>query len=266
MSAGTIRVLAGPAGAWQAKRGTAPAGLPIDWSLSVALHGKALLAIWHDIEPESWDEYMEWHTREHMPERLSNPGFTIGKRLISHALGRHRYGTIYCGEDIEVFRSPAYLERLNNPTDWSLRVQPAFRNFLRVACLRLASQGLGEGGAMATIRLDFAGDGGEERLRAGAEALAASLLAIRGVCCAHLAVARPEISSTRTRETEIRPEMRERSFDALVLLEGSGRPELEAIVAEAEDLIAMSGFGVGNPMTLVYNLAYQLSASDLPRT
>ncbi|HSA82129.1 MAG TPA: hypothetical protein VLE23_15035, partial [Geminicoccaceae bacterium] len=95
----------------------------------MALIGNALLAIWHDIEPASRDEYMEWHTREHMPERLSIPGFTVGKRLINHDLGRHRYGTIYGGKDLEVFRSPAYLERLNNPTDWSLRVQPAFRKF-----------------------------------------------------------------------------------------------------------------------------------------
>jgi hypothetical protein len=232
----------------------------------MALQGSALLALWHDIEPASRDEYMEWHTREHMPERLSIPGFTVGKRLINHELGRYRYGTIYCGEDIEVFRSPTYLERLNKPTDWSLCVQPAFRNFLRVACLRLASRGAGDGGAMATIRLDFAAGCGEERLRAGADALAASLLAIRSVCCAHVAVARSEISSARTRETEIRPEMHERGFDALVLLEGSGRPELEAIVGEAETLIVTSGCEIENPVTLVYNLAYQLSASDLPRS
>ncbi len=231
----------------------------------LALQGSALLALWHDIEPASREEYMEWHTREHMPERLSIPGFTVGKRLINHGLGRHCYGTIYGGEDIEAFRSPAYLERLNNPTEWSLRVQPAFRNFLRVACLRLASRGVGEGGAMATIRLDFAGGSGEEQLRAGADALASSLLAIRGVCCAHVAVARADVASQRTRETEIRPAMRERGFDALVLLEGSGRPELETVDGEIEALITTSGYGLENPATLVYNLAYQLSATDLPR-
>jgi hypothetical protein len=231
----------------------------------LALQGSALLALWHDIEPRSWDEYMEWHTREHMPERLSIPGFTVGKRLINHDLARYRYGTIYAGEDIEVFRSPAYLERLNDPTEWSLRVQPAFRNFLRVACVRLASRGVGDGGAMATIRLDFAGGSGEEQLRAAADELAASLLAVMGVCCAHVAVARPDVASQRTRETEIRPEMREGGFDALVLLEGSGRPELEAVLGEVEALIGESGCGLGNPVTLVYNLAYQLRGSETRR-
>jgi hypothetical protein len=229
----------------------------------LALTGDALLALWHDIEQASRDEYMEWHTREHMPERLSIPGFTVGKRLVNHDLGRYRYGTIYGGKELEVFRSPAYLERLNNPTDWSLRVQPAFRNLLRVACVRLESRGVGEGGAVATVRLDFVDGSRESELRAGADALAESLLAIKGVCCAHVALARSEVSGVRTRETELRPVMNEQGFDALVLAEGSGRPELEAVAGEIEHAIALSGCGVGNPATLVYNLAYQLSASDL---
>ena len=49
----------------------------------MSLPGNAFLAMWHDIEPDAWTEYMEWHTREHMPERLSIPGFLVGKRLIS---------------------------------------------------------------------------------------------------------------------------------------------------------------------------------------
>ena len=226
----------------------------------MALTGTALLAIWHDIDPPAQREYMEWHTREHMPERLSIPGFTVGKRLINHDLGRYRYGTIYGGEDLEVFRSPAYLERLNNPTGWSLRVQPAFRNFLRVACIRLASRGMGDGGAVATTRLAFSEGAGERDLRAGAASLAESVLRIAGVCCAHVAFARTEVSAVRTRETELRPEMRENAFDALVLAEGSGRPELEAAAAEIERTIVDGGCGLGAPETLVYNLAYQLDA------
>jgi hypothetical protein len=227
----------------------------------MALTGHALLALWHDIDPPFQDEYMEWHTREHMPERLAIPGFTVGKRLINHAVGRYRYGTIYGGETIEVFRSPAYLQRLNNPSEWSLRVQPAFRNFLRVACLRLASRGVGEGGAVATVRLDFADGADEGALGSGADALADAILAIKGVCCAHIALARPEVSGVRTRETEIRPEMREKPFDALVLVEGSGRPELEAASAEIERTIVAGGCGLTGPATLVYNLAYQLGAA-----
>jgi hypothetical protein len=229
----------------------------------MALPGEAFLAIWHDIEPSSWEDYMEWHTREHMPERLSIPGFRTGKRLINHDLETYRYGTVYAGDDLEVFRSPAYLERLNNPTDWSLRVQPAFRNFLRISCERLASSGVGDGGAMATVRLDFADGATQADLRSGATALAQTLLGITGACGAHIGLARTEVSGVKTRETELRPDMNEKEFDAVVLVEGSGRPELEAVAGEIEAAISASGCGLVNPATLVYDLAYQLSAEDL---
>jgi hypothetical protein len=50
--------------------------------------------------------------------------------------------------------------------------------------------------------------------------------------------------------------MRERGFDALVLRQGSGRPELEAVVGEVVALVAESGSGLESPATLVYGLAY----------
>lgn len=229
----------------------------------MALTGSAFLAIFHDIDPPSWTDYMEWHTREHMPERLSIPGFTVGKRLINHALPRYRYGTVYGGETAEVFRSAAYLERLNNPTDWSNKVQPTFRNFLRVACERVASAGVGEGGAMATVRLDFLDGAGEADLLGKAEALSRSLLAETGACGVHVGLARREISGVRTRETELRPGMAETEFDAIVLVEGSGLPELEASAGAIEAAIADSGCGIGHPATIVYNLAYHLTAADM---
>tara|TARA_E500000318_G_scaffold17705_4_gene17979 strand:+ start:4123 stop:4833 length:711 start_codon:yes stop_codon:yes gene_type:complete len=229
----------------------------------MALTGSAFLALWHDIDPPSQTEYMEWHTREHMPERLSIPGFTIGKRLINHSVPRYRYGTVYAGETVEVFRSPAYLERLNNPTAWSNKVQPTFRNFLRVACDRIASAGVGEGGAMATIRLDFANGSGADGVRAGAQSLADALLKVTSACGVHIGLARTEVSGVKTKETELRPGMAEKEFDVVVLIEGSGLPELETSLPEFQAVIAESGIGVANPQTIVYNLAYQLTTADM---
>ncbi len=229
----------------------------------MALKGGAFLAIWHDIDPPQQKEYMEWHTREHMPERISIPGFSLGKRLINHDLSAYQYGTIYCGDELEVFRSSAYLKRLNNPTEWTLRVQPAFRNFLRIACERLASSGFGEGGAAATVRLNFSDGADEARLRGGAKTLADALLKIKGACCTHVGLARVEVTDIKTRETELRPEMNEKTFDALVIVEGSGRLELEAVVSEIENTITSAECNVGSPVTLVHNLAYHLNDSDM---
>ncbi|MEC7763635.1 MAG: hypothetical protein VX874_17155 [Pseudomonadota bacterium] len=227
----------------------------------MSLPGNAFLALWHDITPDTWTKYMEWHTREHMPERLSIPGFLLGKRLINHGVARYRYGTIYTGRDLEVFRSDAYLERLNNPTEWSGEVQPEFRNFLRVACERIASAGNGDGGAVGTIRLDLKRD--EAALVDGADALCAALLDVTGAGAVHVGLARNEVSDIKTRETEMRPGMAEEGFDVVVLVEGSGLPEIVGSLPAFHQVIADSGLGLERPRSIVYNLAYQLSSADM---
>lgn len=229
----------------------------------MALKGEAFLAIWHDIAPEAKDEYTEWHTREHMPERLGIPGFIIGKRFVNWQLERQQIGTLYAGQSLEVFRSPAYLQRLNNPTDWSNRMQPAFRNFLRVACARVAIAGCGDGGAIATMRLQQAGSADGQDLRKGAGDLCRALHALAGVCAVHIGRAQPEVSGVKTRETELRPAGEERGFDVVVVIEGNGQGELEAILPQAEALVLDSGCGLSAPQSAVYALAYQLRAEEV---
>ena len=50
------------------------------------LRGSAFLAIWHDIEAHGEVEYDDWHTREHMPERVEIPGFEAGRRWVDRSL------------------------------------------------------------------------------------------------------------------------------------------------------------------------------------
>ncbi|MFH5776267.1 hypothetical protein ACHFJ0_18670 [Paracoccus sp. NGMCC 1.201697] len=229
----------------------------------MGLKGGAFLAIWHDIAEGAHENYIEWHTREHMPERLSIPGFRTGKRLHDPDAARYVFGTIYAGEDVEVFRSPAYLERLNNPTPWTSDVAPSFQNFLRIACRRIAHAGLGDGGAMATIRFAFSGVGGESGLEQGAaQPLVDAILSLPGVAAVHLGVARAEVSSVRTRETEIRSEMAEKGFDAVLLVEGSSRPGLVASVGRARDLALQTGLLTGAEINL-YDVAFTLTSEDM---
>lgn len=228
----------------------------------MGLKGSAFLAIWHDIEDGAHEEYIEWHTREHMPERLSIPGFKTGKRLHAPAAARYVFGTIYAGETVETFRSPAYLDRLNNPTPWTAAVAPSFRNFLRVACERIAAAGSGDGGSMATIRFDLSGNKGEEVLRAEAQALADKMLAVRGVACVHIGISRSEVSSVRTRETELRAEMNEGGFDVVVLIEGSSTPGLLSALPQVERLAIESGV-LSSPISDIYEAAFSLTSDDM---
>lgn len=228
----------------------------------MGLKGSAFLAIWHDIAEGEHGEFIEWHTREHMPERLSIPGFLTGKRLHLPSAERYVYGTVYAAEDVEVFRSPAYLERLNNPTPWTAAVAPSFRNFLRIACERIAHAGHGDGGTMAMIRFDYVDDGAEAKLRASGQKLVEAVLALRGVNAVHLGVARSEVSAVKTRETELRAKMSEKAFSAVLLVEGSSTAGLEAAFAEAKRLALATG-ALENPAGLIYETAFSLTDEDM---
>ncbi len=228
----------------------------------MGLKGSAFLAIWHDIAEGEHEAYIEWHTREHMPERLSIPGFRTGKRLHAPQAARHVFGTIYAADDVEVFRSPAYLERLNHPTRWTAEIAPSFQNFLRIACDRVASAGTGDGGSMATLRFDFAEAGSGAVLRQAAQGLVEAVLALPGVACVHLGIARSEVSGVRTRETELRSAMAERGFDVVLLLEGASRAGIEAALTAAQQLATTTGALVA-PRVDVYETAFSLTSEDM---
>jgi hypothetical protein len=228
----------------------------------MGLKGSAFIAMWHDIAEGEDGEYIEWHTREHMPERLSIPGFLTGKRLQAPGAARYVYGTIYAGESLETFRSPAYLKRLNNPTAWTTSVAPSFQNFLRVACEKVVTAGIGDAGCMATIRLDFTSGDAEAQFMAKAHALADDILALRGVSCVHIGVSRDEVSSVRTRETDLRKAMSEKGFDVVLLIEGSSRPGLEAALPKAENLAVATGV-LSAPVSNIFETAFSLTSEDL---
>jgi hypothetical protein len=221
------------------------------------LLGKAFLMIWHDIREPSEPEYHRWHTREHMPERLSIPGFLRGRRGVAWNLGKHRYLTIYEGAELATFGSPAYLERLNNPTPWSTRVQPAFYNFIRSACETVQSVGLGVGGALATLRIPF-GSRSENDFRNSAAKLAGAIHQLDGVSSVHFGIARPQASSAKTRETELRGTTSDGTFEAVVVVDGVGRRELEAAMPRIADILGGDGWIAAPEDVVVYDLAYAL--------
>ena len=38
------------------------------------LAGEAVVAIWNAIEPDTREQFYDWHVNEHMPERVGIPG------------------------------------------------------------------------------------------------------------------------------------------------------------------------------------------------
>ncbi|MFM8678478.1 MAG: hypothetical protein ACKOGH_02500, partial [Alphaproteobacteria bacterium] len=128
------------------------------------LAGEAFVAIWHDIAPEGIEEFLDWHHREHMPERLGIPGFRRGRRYIRVGGEGQAYFNLYEVDAFEVLVGQDYLGRLNAPTPWTRRAVAHFRQVTRGLCRVAGSQGIGQGGIAATLRIAATTDGGE-RLR-----------------------------------------------------------------------------------------------------
>ena len=155
--------------------------------------GSAAVAMWWDIAPEMRAEWEDWHTREHMPERLAIPGFLRGTRWIA-ASGEPSYFVLYEAADLGTLTRGPYLERLNNPTPWSRKMMPHHRNMVRSLCRVHESSGRGVAQALATLRLDQP---------IGAEALG-RLAQRQGVTSAHLLQSQSLAGVPQTTEQKIR--------------------------------------------------------------
>ncbi|MDP6708869.1 MAG: hypothetical protein QF893_21200 [Alphaproteobacteria bacterium] len=121
-----------------------------------------ILAVWTDVATEAEADFNEWYIRQHVEERVDVPGFLTGCRYTATA-GKPRYLAIYETQSPEVLTGPDYMERLNEPTEWTSRVMPAFRNLIRTICRVRARRGIGRGGFVGTVRLEPA-PGAERKL------------------------------------------------------------------------------------------------------
>jgi len=130
--------------------------MEIDGELQVVGAGEGLLAVWHDVVPAFEAEVRDWYNRQHHAERLAVPGFLSAHRYERVSGQGAAIMSLYRTASPQVLASPAYLERLRQPTEWTRAVMPNYRNTCRSAC-RLAWQiGDAEGGAVAVLAV--AGD------------------------------------------------------------------------------------------------------------
>jgi hypothetical protein len=110
-----------------------------------------VLLVLNDVVEACEEEFNRWYQQQHIPERLGVPGFRTARRYRA-VDGQPAYMAVYECESIDVFASKAYLERLANPTDWTRKVMPSFRNMLRSACRETWSVGAGVGGGAIVVQ------------------------------------------------------------------------------------------------------------------
>jgi hypothetical protein len=104
-----------------------------------------------DVAAEAVVEHDDWHTHEHLPERLSIPGFLRATRWVATGPGP-RYLVLYEVLSLSTLTSDAYLQRLNHPTPWTTKIMPHYRGMKRGLCAVVGSFGLGSGHSAALIR------------------------------------------------------------------------------------------------------------------
>jgi hypothetical protein len=174
--------------------------------------GKAAIAIWCHIDASLRAEHDAWHSGEHLPERLAIPGFLRGRRCraVNETAG-WPYFILYEVRDASVMTSPAYLERLNNPTPWSQKIFAACR-LSRTLCRVAESHGVGVGGQVLTSTEST--DPGR-------------ILKMPGVTAVHLLERDSSLERPRTNEESLRAGGRDASVERVLVVEGHDLGALE---------------------------------------
>ncbi len=223
----------------------------------MGLLGTAVLAIWNDVAPGGDAEFNHWHTREHVAERVGVPGFLRGRRYAAVS-GGPTYFTLYETESLEILRGGAYVARLNDPTPWSRRVLPLFRNNNRSACRVTQSLGRGVGGTLATLRVGPLPEG-EAELRAWLTGTTLPAVSEQpGIVGVHLCEA--DLGATRVPSQEQKLRDREDATARWIVLVESGGPDpVETVCRTFMSSEHLARHGAADDSVLgVYRLLYCL--------
>ncbi|MCX5544123.1 hypothetical protein M3A49_32370 [Paraburkholderia sp. CNPSo 3076] len=85
--------------------------------------------------------FIDWHTREHLVERLGISGFLRGRRFVQTDAST-RYLIMYDVESLAALSQQEYVDRLNNPSPWTRAILPTFRDGKRSAYRLISEQSL----------------------------------------------------------------------------------------------------------------------------
>jgi len=214
--------------------------------------------MWWEVSPEARSEWEDWHTHEHMPERLSIPGFLRGTRWVAHS-GQPSYFVLYETANLKTVTSGAYLERLNHPTPWSQPMMPHHRNMVRSLCRVRAAFGGGLAHALATIRFSPSPRRRAAVLKWLANEVMPSLPARKGLTSAGLLESVPPMAVPQTAEQKIRGG--DAHADCVLLVGGYDADAVQAVVAGDLRELEAQGAAPGRIEGL-YRCAYSLTAKD----
>lgn len=191
----------------------------------------ALLGIWHDVEADHVEEYLRWHSFEHLPERLALPGFVSAERYELIEGPGQRFCCFLDVQDREVFRSPDYQARLDAPTEWTRRLMPRYSRIHRALCEKQWEIGSGLSGLGACLRIASNGD---EKLKAELKASCAGLLERQAITRARLGELDQALTSVESEEKRLRRDEDAGGYDLVLLFDGLSVVALRSAARDLE--------------------------------
>ncbi len=227
----------------------------------MALLGKGVLAIWNGMKQGYEDQFTRWHVEEHIPERVSLPGFERGRRYRA-VDGHPAFFNFYETQSVADLESPAYKDRLNNPTPWTLATVKQFTDTSRTLCDVVISRGTGQGTFVETVAMEtsLADDAFVQGLSDALHRLASS----SGIVGLHLLRGRIGQDQAVTEEKKLRG-VPDQEVAWLLLIEAIDLDPLTLARKETltDQLLVQSG--ATHCKRGIYQLQYALSKDDLQR-
>ena len=226
----------------------------------MSLLGKAAVAMWWSVRAEQRSEFGDWHSHEHFPERMSIPGFRRGSRW-SSTTDTEGFFVLYELEQYEVLTSKGYLDRLNAPTPWSMKMMPHHLGMVRSQCRIVASFGGGIAGALATIRLS-PHVGRASGLQSYLIDTLGTLASKPGLTGAHLLLTDTPKTGWPTTEQQIRG--KDGAADWIILLSGYDSDVVENVIAgQLSPSSLQTAGGQDDPILGRYRLAFTMTPQDV---
>ena len=224
----------------------------------MAIAGTGCFIAWYNVRPGSEADHDQWHTHEHMIERVAIPGFLQGFRYRS-IQDAPRVCGIYWASSVAAFTAPPYQERLNNPTPWTKQVMPNVVDMNRTLCTVASSSGHGTGGDLLTIQLAVEPDFIDHLRDRLSNDILPKLAKERGLCGAHLLVGDRAASQMKSQEKVLRGTP-DAIADWVVMVEGY---DAEAVAAAQSDLMpVLSDMGAIDPVPGLYKLDFTLGEHE----
>jgi hypothetical protein len=113
-----------------------------------------ILAIFNNIAIGREAQFEEWFQHEHLAERMALPGCLVGRRYEAVS-GQPRYFNFYLAQSADIFKSAAYLERLDHPTPLTrIVMSEIFKDMNRTVCTRTFRRGTMRGSTAVAVRFD----------------------------------------------------------------------------------------------------------------